>query len=226
MKNHKKEITRNLRKQKRLLFKDQVLRKDIDESLEFIHPYSESVNISDVRLIIIGQDPTIRNKESRQKITITLNLDKNDSLKKYLEEVCNKLNIDLKEEVYATNLYKCFFNDPPADDESILYRHFKYWMDFLIKELKPFGNTQIITLGEPVIKQLIHSGNKKVNCFWDYTGKTKSNKDFKFIRPEDNYLQKRIYPLPHQPTVYQNKFYKKYFNNYLSFINQTSNKSS
>lgn len=224
MKNHLAKIIKGLKEQKRLLFKDRVLKKDIDILLNFIPPYSKAINISDIKLIIIGQDPTVRNINSRQQITATLNLDKENSLKCYLKKVCDKLDIDIKKEVYASNLYKCFFKIPPAADETILSRHFKYWMDFLIQELEPFENTQIITLGEPLIKQLIHSGIKRVKHYWNYIGNTKSNKDFKFIRAEDNYLQKRIYPLPHQPTWNRNKFYRYYFNEYLAFIKRTANK--
>ena len=44
----------------------------IDMNLNPIHPFKES---DDIRLIIIGQDPTIKNEKQRGKIRTTLNLD-------------------------------------------------------------------------------------------------------------------------------------------------------
>jgi hypothetical protein len=115
-------------------------------------------------------------------------------------------------------LYKCFFKVPPADDERILYRHFKYWIDFLITEINIFDDPIIISLGEPLIGQLLHCENRNVSYYWDYIGNTMSNKDFKFVEPKDNYLNKRLFPIAHQPTCVQNEFYRKYLNDYLDFI--------
>ena len=226
MKNHLQKIGNQLSKVKKTLLNDHVLVKDIDLSLNFLHPYSTAKKCEDIRLIFIGQDPTVRVPESRKMITATLNLDKNNSLKSYLSLVCNTLQINIEKEVYATNLYKCFFNFPPADDESILTRHFKIWADLLINELSIFKNPIIISLGEPLIKQLIHSGEKKVKYFWNYVGNTKSNKNFKAIDAKNNYLQKRIYPIAHQPTWSQNKFYHYYLNDYLQFVISDNKKST
>lgn len=220
MKNHILQIDNKLKATKRLLLKDSILQNDIDFSNDFILPYSGSDTISDIKLVIIGQDPTVKRKESRKDIKITLNLDKENSLKAYLKKVCDILQIDIDKEIYATNLYKCFFNLPPADDRTILTRHFKIWIDFLINELNEFDKPTIITLGEPLIQQLIHAENKKVKYYWDYIGKTKSGGEFKFVEPNENYLQKRIYPIAHQPTWSRNKFYNTYLKDYLEFIKQ------
>ena len=135
MKNHILQIDKKLKATKRMLLKDCVLKNDIDFSNDFILPYSKANAISDVKLIFIGQDPTVRRKESRSDINVTLNLDKENSLKTYLKNVCDILQIDIEREVYATNLYKCFFHFPPADDQTILTRHFKIWNDLLKNEL-------------------------------------------------------------------------------------------
>ena len=118
------------------------------------------------------------------------------------------------------------FNKPPADDQTILTRQFKIWMDLLINELSVLKNTFVVTLGEPLINQLIHTNSKKVKDYWDYTGKTKSGKNFKCNEPYENYLQRRIYPIAHQPTWNRNKFYKTYLNDYLEYIKQNEKKSS
>lgn len=221
MQNHLHIINKKLKQTKRLLLKDNVLEKDIDFSYNFIPPYSKAEKISDIKIIFIGQDPTVRRKESREEINYTLNLDKENSLKTYLKKVCQVLQVNIETEVYATNLYKCFFNFPPADDETILTRHFKIWNDLLINELNAFKNSIIITLGEPLIKQLIHAENRKVKYYWDYIGNTKSGGKFKFVKPHENYLQERIYPIAHQRTWNQNRFYNTYLQDYLEFIKQS-----
>lgn len=218
MKNHILQIDKKLKATKRVLLKDCVLKNDIDFSNDFILPYSKANTISDVKLIFIGQDPTVRRKESRSDINVTLNLDKENSLKAYLNKVCGILQIDIEKEVYATNLYKCFFNFPPADDQTILIRHFKVWIDLLIHELTVFKNPIVITLGEPLINQIIHTNSKQVKYYWDYIGQTKSGDNFKCNESFENYLQRRIYPIAHQPTWGGNKFYKTYLNDYLEFI--------
>ena len=144
-----------------------------------------------------------------------------DSLEPISQKVCDLLQIDIENEVYATNLYKCFFHFPPAEDETILTRQFKTWVDFLIHELNVFKDAVFITLGEPLIRQLVHSNSKKVRYYWNYIGNTESGGDFKFIDSGENYLQKRIFPLPHQPAWNQNPFYKKYLTDYLLFIRST-----
>ena len=220
MKNHILQIDKKLKATKRMLLKDSVLKNDIDFSNDFILPYSNANVISDAKLIFIGQDPTVRRKESRSDINVTLNLDKKNSLKTYLKKVCDILLIDIEKEVYATNLYKCFFHSPPAEDQTILTRHFKIWNDLLKNELNVFKNSIIITLGEPLIKQLIHAENRKVKYYWDYIGNTKSGGKFKFVKSNENYLQERIYPLAHQPTWSRNRFYNTYLQDYLEFIKQ------
>jgi len=218
MKNHILQIERKLKTTKNVLLKDTVLQKDIDFNYDFILPFSIAENISEIKLVLIGQDPTVRRQKSRRDINVTLNLDKENSLKTYLKKVCDCLQIDIEKEVYATNLYKCFFKIPPADDQTILTRQFKIWMDLLIDELAVFKNSFVITLGEPLIKQIIHSNSKKVKDYWDYIGQTKSGGNFKCNEPSENYLQRRIYPIAHQPTWNRNEFYKTYLKDYLEFI--------
>lgn len=220
MDGHNNRIALQLKTIKEMLFLNSLLKQDIDFGLTFIGPYSGATNVQDVKLIFIGQDPTVRRKDARKEVNVTLNLDKENSLQKYLKKVCDQLGIDIQTEVYATNLYKCFFNHPPADDQALMSRHFKVWMDFLRDELKVFENPLIITLGEPLLNQLIHTGQKKMNYYWDYVGQTSSGCRFKCSEPYENYLQRRIYPIAHQPAWSRNVFYKKYLGDYLAFIKE------
>ncbi len=218
MKNYLLQLKNKLDTTRSTLLNDSVLQNDIDFTHDFLLPFVGAEQPEKVKLIIIGQDPTVRRKESRGNIKTTLNLDKNNSLKTYIQKVCNILNIDIENEVYATNLYKCFFNFPPADDPSILLRHFKTWIDILVNEISPFENAIVVTLGEPLLNQLVHTNSKKVKYYWDYIGQTQSGMNFKCNEPFENYLQRRIYPIAHQPTWSQNKFYKSYLSDYLAYL--------
>ena len=82
MGNHILQIENKLKTTKKLLLRDSILQNDIDFSNDFILPFSIADKISKIKLIFIGQDPTVRRKESRGKINVTLNLDKENSLKK------------------------------------------------------------------------------------------------------------------------------------------------
>jgi hypothetical protein len=70
-----------------------------------------------------------------------------------------------------------------------------------------------------------------MNCqylkdYWDYIGKTKSGSNFKCNESFENYLQKRIYPIAHQPTWNRNEFYKSHLNNYLGYLKRNEIKST
>lgn len=96
MKNHILQIEKKLRTTKKLLLQDSILQNDIDFSHDFILPYSKADKTSNIKLIFIGQDPTVRREESREEINVTLNLDKGNSLRTYLEKVCETLGMDLE----------------------------------------------------------------------------------------------------------------------------------
>jgi len=94
---------------------------EIDDSLLPVTPFKIS---SEIKVIIIAQDPTIQQKKSRQKIDITLNLDKNGALKNYIEKICKNLNVKI-ENIYATNLFKYFYTHPPEKTFNVLKKHFE-----------------------------------------------------------------------------------------------------
>lgn len=174
---------------------------------------------SDIKLIIIGQDPTIRNVDRRKNINVTLNLDKNGALRTYIEKICHSLGIQL-DNVYATNLFKYFYTIPPAQTFDVLKAHLNDNLILLSKELSAFPNCPIITLGEPVLKLLVNQGNPDiVRYYWDYDKKTKSsNGKFHFVSANDNKLARDSFPICHQPSI-RKDFYNKTFDQYMSFIN-------
>lgn len=193
----------------------------IDEKLYPIPPFKISNNI---KLIIIGQDPTIRNKEQRKLIDFTLNLDKEGSLKSFInKDICKPLSISI-ENIYATNLFKYFYSEPPADIPEILKEHLEPNLKLLNDELSDYPDVPIITLGEPVLKLLVEDKlPKKMIYYWDYDEDTKITKgDFQFSGSGENHLKRIFFPFPHQPSR-RKEFYKDTFEQYLNFMKEKIN---
>ncbi|MGI6470084.1 MAG: uracil-DNA glycosylase family protein [Paludibacteraceae bacterium] len=189
----------------------------IDDTLDPVKPFFGK---DEIKLIIIGQDPTIQNEKQRKKITCTLNLNKNGSLKNYIEkDICFGLGITL-ENVYATNIFKYFYKEPPAKTFNVLQNHLNENLNLLVNELDKFPNVAIITLGEPVLR-LLDRTNSQVRSFWDYNKKTKmSNGNFSFCLGRDNRLGKDFFPFPHQPSLMKD-FYRNNLFQYIEFVKNT-----
>lgn len=184
----------------------------IDLSLPVVPPFR---GCGEIKLIILGQDPTIRNVVSRARIDCTLNLDKNNSLKTYVNRICDDLGMTI-DNVYATNLFKYFYTIPPSETMAVLINHLDPNLNLLQRELDEFINVPVISLGEPVL-QLITNEYVKVREFWDYNVKTKTTGGrFKYSEPEDNHLKRDLFPFPHQPSI-RKVFYKNTLTDYLRF---------
>lgn len=192
----------------------------IDMDLPIIPPFKGN---SEIKLIIIGQDPTIRNISSRKKISCTLNLDKNNSLKTYISSICERLGITL-ENVYATNLYKYFYTYPPADTPAVLQAHLEPNLELLKQELNEYEGLPIITLGQPVL-QLLCGDTALVKNFWDYDKKTgNTNGNFCYSNSLENKLKRDFFPFPHQPSI-RKEFYINTIEAYLNYMsNNIKNK--
>lgn len=185
----------------------------IDETLPII---PEFIGKGTIKLIIIGQDPTIQNVASRRNISCTLNLDKSNSLTRYVERICREFGITLNN-VYATNLFKYFYTVPPSGTPEVLQQHLKPNLELLKKELAPFNSVPVITLGEPVLR-LLTGPAEKVRRFWDYNPETReTNGSFLFSLAKDNLLGRDFYPFPHQPSI-RKKFYDNNFSGYSRII--------
>lgn len=185
----------------------------IDIDLPVIPPFKGK---EEIKLIIIGQDPTVKDVKSRKRINITLNLDKKGKLKTYLDSICKTLDISI-DNVYATNVFKYFYSIPPANTLEVLFSHLEPNLELLKEELMEFPNIPIITLGEPVL-QLLEDEDAKVRDYWGYDTKTKkTNGVFKYSSAKDNKLCRDFYPMPHQPSI-SKEFYMNNLTNYVSFI--------
>jgi hypothetical protein len=93
------------------LKRDERLGQYVDGTLPIPKPYRGS---GEIKLIVLGQDPTVKAVQDREAIRTVLNLDRKGSVRTYLAGVCHDLGLQLAENVYATNLYKNFFIRPPT----------------------------------------------------------------------------------------------------------------
>ena len=130
--------------------------------------------------------------------------------------------ITLSENVYATNLLKNFFIDPPTTIKGIdIFTEFTpFWLPLLKKEFDQYPNVPIISLGEPLLTALVTDGHsKKVRDYWGYTKDWKRgvNKSFSYIHPEQNILNCEIFPFPHQPSI-SKQFYRERLEKYIEYV--------
>lgn len=197
----------------RLSIENDFVKNQINLELNTIPPFKGNCEI---KLIIIGQDPTIRNVSSRKNITRTLNLDKSNSLKTYISSICEKLGITL-ENVYATNLFKYFYTYPPADTPEVLQAHLEPNLELLKQELNEYKGLPVITLGQPLL-QLLCGKNALVRNYWGYERKSrKTNENFSYSNASENKLNRDLYPFPHQPSI-RKEFYKNTLDSYTQFM--------
>jgi len=136
--------------------------------------------------------------------------------------VCQKLGIILNQNVYATNLFKNFFIQPPTTikENDIFQAFLPTWLPLLHEELAQFPDIPVITLGQPVMQTLIKPGVPiLVREYWGYTTGWREGKfeSLKFIKPAENILGRTVFPFPHQPAL-RIRFYKHRMSDYIAFM--------
>lgn len=212
--------TRNLQK----LMADPNLSKYV--AMDFIPSiFMGAEETSNIRLVFIGQDPTVKNPNSREKIKTVLNLDKqNGSLYRYISRICELVGLDAEQHVYATNFAKNFFVRPPTQIKecNLLDECSPYWLPLLREELSLFPGRPIIILGQPLLKALLIDKRKAyVRRYWAYTPdwKSKNPTSFSFstVAPEENRLERRLFPFPHQPSL-RKAFYSTRLGAYVNYL--------
>jgi len=201
------------------LKKDERLNQYVDWTLPILKPYC---GLGEIKLIVLGQDPTIKDSENRKNIKTVLNLDKNRSVHAYLAGICNGLGIKITENVYATNLCKNFFIRPPTKINEIdIFKEFmKCWLPLLKHELELFESVPMLTMGEPVLTHIISRNvSNKLKDYWGYTSdwQTGKAKSFQYIFATENLLERVIFPFSHIPTM-RKQFYKAKIKDYISFV--------
>ncbi len=177
-----------------------------------------------IKLIILGQDPTVKNPKSWPKITMVLNLDKPGSLRRYLTAICSDLGLDLDKNVYATNYFKNFFSSPPTTITEIhVFEEFApHWLPLLQKELAEFPQVPMITLGQPLLSAVVTGDvSPRVRDYWGYTNNWKSGErgTYSYLQPSDNVLNRVVFPFPHQPSVGK-QFYADRLHDYVAFVRE------
>lgn len=193
----------------------------IDNSLSIPRVFAGD---GEIKLIVLGQDPTVKKPESRRKITTVLNLNKGGSLRRYLENVCHKLGIELDHNVYATNFLKNFFVAPPTQISPVdIFKVFgDVWLPFLKEELSVFPDVPVLTLGEPLLSALVsREVSAQVRYYWGYRQDWQTNPpvDFRCIAPAENRLVRQLFPFPHQPSL-RKKFYRENLRSYIEYMRQ------
>jgi len=196
-----------------------ILGKYVDSDYDLPAPHKGSGVIG---LIILGQDPTVKRKESRKLIKEVLNLDKHGSLRCYLAGICAGLGLDLDVNVYATNYLKNFFNRPPAQIKEVdIFQLFEpYWLPVLLEEIEPFADIPIISLGQPLLGAMVKLGASSfVHDYWGYTKNWQSGErgTYRYLAPEFNKTGRIIFPFPHQPSL-NKEFYRDRLAEYIYFI--------
>ena len=193
--------------------KNDFIENPIDSNLQPVLPFRIT---NKIKLIILGQDPTVKNEKSRQSIEYTLNLDKAGSLKAYIIQICGSLGINFQN-IYATNIFKYFYSHPPERTMHVLQSHLPANLELLKEELAAYPKVPIIALGLPVL-QLLAGEKSQVRDFWSYNSKTRQcDGKFTFCPAKDNKLGRDIYPFPHQPSI-SKEFYKNNLQKYIEYV--------
>jgi hypothetical protein len=181
----------------------------------------------EIKLIILGQDPTVKNARERAKITKVLNLNWSGALRIYLSKICTGLGIDLDKNVYATNYFKNFFIAPPTQIHEIdIFKEFSpTWLPLFLEEIAQFPRVPVLSLGEPLLGTIVKG--EAVPCvrhYWGYTSNWRLGEIgmLHYLQPEENVLCRIIFPFPHQPSI--NKlFYRTHFERYAAFVKEIIN---
>ena len=153
------------------------------------------IGSNQAKVLILGHSPTVR---TNSKITVTLDLDKNSILQRYiLNEILEPLGLSLKD-CAATNIVKCQTNDLPEDitiegNEDFMSLAATYCKDHLVEEIKILKPKLIISLSERVAT-ILQKGFK-------IGGKTKKMKEI-FATMQDIDISGQNYywiPVVHLP---------------------------
>jgi uracil-DNA glycosylase family 4 len=151
---------------------------DKPKGLDRIDPFYDPGN--KIKLLLIGQDPTILKNPERVKTVLMLedNKGRKGQLRKWLEtELFGEVNFR-EIEIYATNLVKCQFDFPPSQSKkgafNFLSERYEKCKDYIFSEINNYNPDIILTLGESAhklfIMDLILDENLKSKMSKDFTG--------------------------------------------------------
>ncbi len=197
----------------------------VDSSLDPPDPFWGKGKI---KLIVLGQDPTVQNPEYRKEIKVVLLLNQPGKLRTYLGKVCKGLDIDLDENIYATNLLKNFFTRPPdrinKEDPQFYQKAADYWIPLLSDEIEEFKNVPVLTLGQPVLNCLTKGPDQVlIRYSWGFEGPGQYGRNFGYIKPSENVLGRVVFPFPHLSGLSHKIYGGQRLDGYLTFMREHIN---
>lgn len=111
-----------------------------------------------IKVMLIGQDPTIRRTDTQVKSVLMLTNDKvpRSNLQRWIEDEVFGNSDYPKIQLYATNLVKCRFAEQPSNSKEGAYHFLELCFDncvrYLREEIKSFRPSLVISLGETAHK--------------------------------------------------------------------------
>jgi len=182
----------------------------------------------EIRLVLIGQDPTVENIETRKKVNTVLMLDRRGHLSNFISNLCAKFGLTLAN-VYATNCCKNFFNQTPTQIKKkhnidVITLASQLWLPVLKQELSWLPKATVFTLGEPVLSVLVRSGfAQNVKSYWGYRQgwNDKGFNDFRQVSANESAIDRSFFPFVHLNTSRKSKsgaFYEARLKSYVEFV--------
>lgn len=115
------------------------------------------------RLMLVGQDPTVRKKPERVKHVLMLD-EEQGQLSRWLRQLFGDAFRTVT--LYATNVVKCSFSRPPSEMEEgglkFLRPYAGICRQYLVQEVKAFKPDLVIALGEPahvIFRQMLDTAS-------------------------------------------------------------------
>lgn len=114
-----------------------------------VAPYCQDGN--DVRIMLVGQDPTIEVDPGRVQCVLMLD-EEHSQLSRWLRNLFGEQTHE-RATIYATNAVKCSFPERPGRARGDLTRklepYFEHCRGYLAQEVAAFRPTALLTFGEP-----------------------------------------------------------------------------
>lgn len=173
----------------------------VDQNHDIPRPF---IGSEEIKLVIIGQDPTAGLAEERDQINTVLKLNKPGPLRNFVRTISERIGFDIDKNVYCTNLCKNFFNEKPscmleASSVDVISLAFPFWEPVLRRELENFPHAVIVTLGGPVLKRLVKPGvSDQMYDYWSPKGYSK-------VLADQSVLSREFFPFIHIRTL--DRFY-------------------
>jgi uracil-DNA glycosylase len=199
----------------------------IDASLPVPRPF---VGTGPIRLVVVGQDPTVEKLESRERVKTVLTLDQKDgNLYRFVERICTGLGLSLEQHLYATNVCKNFFTELPERvyEPDLIGISWLKWRALLAEELDRFPGATVVTLGKPILKVLVCQPlSQDLKHYWGHVEgwKTEGIGGFRYVDVEGSSLRRQFFPLPHITNTRTTELYRTHFDGYLTFIRANTGK--